>query len=61
MDNSGDQHTERQSLSSAAVRAVHVIPSEEVITLFVPEDATATNLDNSGDQHTDRHVASVVD
>jgi hypothetical protein len=51
---SGDQQTERQ-LSLGDVPAVHVIPSGEVITPFVPEAATATNKPLSGDQHTEYH------
>jgi hypothetical protein len=34
---------------------VQIIPSTEVITLFDPFKATATNIEHSGDQHTLRH------
>ena len=63
IDNSGDQHTEFQPLASDADLAVHVIPSGEVITRFVPPPfATATKIDNSGDQHTENQpLASAAD
>jgi hypothetical protein len=53
-DNSGDQQTERHTLSAAEVIIVQVIPSDEVITLLVePVEETATNNPNSGDQQTE--------
>jgi predicted DNA-binding protein len=57
-----DQHTERQLLSAADVRAVQVIPSGLVITrLPVPEYATATNILSSLDQHTEYQLLSAAD
>ena len=57
MDNSCDQTTDCQFSFAAAVRAVHVIPSGDVITrsLMVPavESETAQKRHSSGDQHTD--------
>jgi hypothetical protein len=56
IDNSGDQHTALQEIvvPVGIDLRVHVIPSGEVITLFVPFSETATNIDSSGDQHTVR-------
>ena len=57
---SGDHAIALHALASAAVLAVHVMPSGEVIT-FPPVD-TAQNNDNSGDHVISFHVvASLAD
>ena len=59
--NSGDQHTERQSLAAAAVLPVQFAPFGLVITRFVPKAATATNKPNSEDQQTDIQSLSAAE
>ena len=49
------QHIEFQPDADAADRAVHVVPSGEVMTLLVPLSETAVNTPSSGDQQTDCH------
>ena len=54
--NSGDQQTEYQLYSAEPGYVVHVIPSDEVMTVFPDPDAqTAQNNPNSGDQQTEFH------
>ena len=61
-DNSGDQQTLFQKLSTIDVLAVQLIPFGDVITrLPVPVIDTATNNDSCGDQQTLRHSLSAAD
>lgn len=48
----GAQQTVCQAFCSAAVRAVHVVPSGDVITRCVPSEEVAQNIPRNGDQQT---------
>lgn len=53
----GDQQTEVHA-KLGAVRAVHALPSGEVMIL--PDSATAQNSPSSGDQHTPTHASALA-
>jgi hypothetical protein len=53
---SGLQTTLRQDEADAAARAIQLMPSDEIITRFVPVDETAQNIPNAGLQHTELNV-----
>lgn len=58
---SGDQAMEIHAFASAAALAVQVMPSGEVMTLFVPGLDTAANRPSSGDQAMDRQLFASAD